>query len=363
MTRKILLAGTGAIGARFAAGLAAGGIELAWVCDGQRVAIENVRVGGFVVDEIGAWKAEVVAERLRRAGVPARALVGEIRDVVRPGLVRAADVVVGALDNAAAIEDLSDVVWSADRLGLPLMLLTCGGDNFPGYLVRIFAPPLGCPRCRFGRQDVEAVAAATQTASCAASSAPRASAAAAEAAAEAGLRVLGRLLAGEDLTGLRLQREGDSKEFTAGMSPEIAASCPVPHGARPHLASLGGGVGAVTVGTLAGRARALAGADAVLLLGRRGVPAMGLCCPGCHRVWTSPLALLPAAVAHARPCECRGTVQPLGLRSTITAAELAASDVASWTLAEFGAGPGDEFLVTGEIDTLRLGCELDGGVA
>jgi hypothetical protein len=243
------------------------------------------------------------------------------------------------------------------------VLLACGAESFPGYTVRVFAPPSACPRCRFGPADVEATTAAARTASCAAGSAPRASAAAAQAAADAGLSVLLRLGAGEDLAGLRLQRDGGAAEFLVRMSPEIAAGCPVPHGPRPPLVPLEGDVATITVGALAERALALAGSDAVVLLGRRGVPAMGLRCPGCGRVWTTPSALLPAAVRYARPCDCGVAAQPLGLRTTITAAELAASDVASWTLAAFGAAEGDEFLVAGARGTLRLGCELAGGDA
>src|SRR5262245_16277251 len=60
---RILLAGAGAVGTRFAALLAAVGVGIVWVVDDERVASENVHVGGYEAADVGSYKAEVVVER------------------------------------------------------------------------------------------------------------------------------------------------------------------------------------------------------------------------------------------------------------------------------------------------------------
>ena len=338
---RLLVLGCGAIGSRLPAHLPAD-VDLLCV-DRERVASENVGVGAFTSADVLAMKATVVAAGYRARGGVARALVGDVRYAVRPGLVRAVDLVVVSLDNKSAILDACVAVWAA-RPDLPVLILGCGADL--GYQVRVSVTPAACPACTWSEAE-RFEEAPGETASCADTSAPRAAARAAEAAAAAASQVIAALAAGDRrMVGRRLQSDG-GREFVLNLPPAPSSGCPVPHlpGDR-RCEPLGGSIDTVTVGTLATRALLTAGADAEILLGRRALPLGGLYCPRCRRTGPAPLRLLPAAAAGFAPCGC-GSARPLGVRTSTPAAELLAAPAAALTLAAFGAGHGDVFVVAG----------------
>jgi len=350
--RHVALAGCGAIGLRVAEGIA-DDVSLAAV--DVDVALPENRNTPFVPEELFQPKAAVVAGRRRARGGVGYALVGDVRYVLRPGLVAAVDAVVLALDNPRAIRDAADAIWAGGRADLLVLALGCGGED--GWLARLFTVPGVCAPCLFGPDERDADRRA-DGASCAATSAPRAGAGAAAAAASAGARLLAAWLAGDRaLAGRRVQSEhagGPASIVRMPASP--SPHCPVPHGPREPHAEIDA-IGTVTVGALAERAMAAAGDDAEFLLGRRGVPLGGMYCPVCRTTWAVPPLLLPAARA-VRHCRCAAPPRPLGERSTVSARELLARDVASLTLAAWGAGHGDEVRARGRRGTVRLRCRF-----
>jgi hypothetical protein len=101
---------------------------------------------------------------------------------------------------------------------------------------------------------------------------------------------------------------------------------------------------------------AVAGENADILLGRRALPLGGLYCARCGAFSPASTLLMPAAQSAARPCGCGGTPRPLGERHEVSAREIAA--VGNVSLRDWGAGPGDEFLVVGR-RRVRLACRFD----
>jgi hypothetical protein len=353
---ELLLAGSGAIGSRVAAAL--DDLEVALtLLDRETVALENLGIAAFGEGDVGASKAKVLAARRRARGRVARALEGDLRYTFRPGLARAVDAAILCLDNATAILDAALVLWEAPS-GLVVLVVTCGGAK-PAYQVRLCVTGSTCPVCVFGAAEWEADRRAARV-SCADTTAPRAAAAAAEAAAQAGLALLASWRAGDwTHANCRIQCDPGGAEYVIAM-PAPRPRCPIPHAPSPRpIADLGGTIASVTVGALAERAIACVGDDAELLLGRRAVPLAGLYCPRCRAVAPATPFLLPAALAAARPCACGEPLRALGQRHTIGAQELAHLGVASLSLAAWGAGHGDEFLVAGRRGRARLRCHFD----
>jgi hypothetical protein len=352
----VLVVGCGAIGSRLEAH-ADPALALVFA-DNQRVLPENLGIAAFAEGDLFQEKAEVLAARRRGRGGVACALAGDVRYALRPGLARALAAAVLCLDNPSALRDAAEALWEAGPGELPVLVLTCGAGS--EHQVRLFVRPGPCPVCLFGTAERHADRLA-QGVSCVDTTAPRASAAAAEAAAEAGAAVLARWLAGDrTLANCRLQHDaGPGAAYVIRMPAAASPHCPVAHGGACERAEhLGGTVSAVAVGALAERALARAGDDAAFVLGRRGVPLGGLYCPRCRAMAPAPLLLLPAARA-VRFCGCGEAPRPLAERSTIAARELLAPAVASLTLARWGAGHGDEFLVTGRRGRVRLCCAFD----
>jgi len=348
---ELLIAGCGAIGSRFAALLALS--TRATFADVDRVTY--LGVADYTAEDLGKEKAALLAARRRAQGGVGRALVGDLRYTLRPGLARALDAAVLCLDNPRALRDAADVLWSAGS-GRPVLVVTCGSET--EHQVRVFDGLGPCPACFFGSAEWHADR-ASEGASCSATSAPRASAAAAEAAARAGAELLGRWRAGErSLTNCRVQRDAGTDAYTIRMPAAPSPRCPVSHAEPSDPREPLGSIAEVTVGALAERALACAGDDAVLLLGRRAVPLAGIYCPECRTTRPTPLRLLPAALA-TRACACHAPLRPLGERNTVSVRELLAPGVASLTLAAWGAGHGDEFLVAGRRGQVRLCCRFD----
>jgi hypothetical protein len=356
---EIGIFGVGAIGSRLEAHLPAS-FGCTFV-DNQRVLPENVAVSRFTADDCFKPKASVAAARRRVAGGAGRALCGDVRYAIGPGLIRELAGVVVALDNPSAIRDVVEIVFGSD-IRVPLLVVTCGNDGTGGgYQVRFFLAgrPSSCPCCFWGAGERDADRQA-RGASCAATTAPRASAAAAEAAAQAGARLLlGWLNGDRSSVGVRVQRDGEGGEYVIRMPRTPMPGCPVPHHPQSERRmDLGGNVGTVTLRVFAERAIVEAGDDAEIVLGRRSVPMVGMECPRCQLISGAPLRLLPAAMAISS-CACAAPPRPLASRWQVWARELLAPDVAELTLREFGAAPGDEFLVVGSRGAVRLGATFD----
>jgi len=374
---EVLLAGCGAIGSRFAAGLDSGA---ALTCaDRQRVAPENVGVGVYDQGDIGAGKAAVVAARHRARGGVARALDGDLRYTLRPGLASALGGAVVCVDNPTALRDVAEMLWASGRHDLPVLVLTCAGQGKVGWQVRGFVTHGLCPVCLWGDEDRRADRLGLGM-SCADTSAPRASAEAAAGAARAAAAILERWRTGEHaIANCRWQYVGSGAEsgserasvadpvpFLIRMPSEVSPRCPVQHhaadtrtGTRDPIEDLGDTIAGVTVGSLAARALAFAGDDAEILLGRRAVPLGGLYCQRCSALAPAPLALLSAPEARRSVCGCGEMPLPLGTRNIVGARELGASEVAAWSLAAWGAGHGDEFMTAGRHGRVRLRCRFD----
>jgi molybdopterin/thiamine biosynthesis adenylyltransferase len=355
---EVLVGGVGAIGSRLADVCADRDLAFTFL-DAQVVEPENLTVAAFAATDLLRPKAEVAAERRRALG-PARALTGDLRYTLRPGLARALDAAVLCLDNAAALRDAAEAIWSAGA-EIPVLVLTCGGETEPGWLVRLFVPPGPCPACLFGAAERRADHAALAGASCARTTAPRAAARAAEAAARAGTAILARWRAGDrSLAHHRVQADAPGgRELVVSMPEGVSPRCPVVHGSDGHVEDLGGTVAHVSVGDLAERAMARVGDDAEVVLGRRSVPLGGLWCPGCGRTWGTPPLLLPAARRAPRPCACAEPPRPIADRHSVGMRELLGLDGGRMSLAAWGAGHGDEFAVAGARGHLRLRCRFD----
>jgi hypothetical protein len=353
---EVALLGAGAIGSRVAAALPTEFSST--IVDNQLVSPENLATSCFTPDDCHQPKAHVATARRRERGAVSRAMHGEVRYAVRPGFVRAQSAVLIALDNPSGIRDVVDMLWDAAIAHVPLIIMTCGNATTGGgHQVRAFLPARdrACPCCVWGH--VERLADRHgRGASCAVTSAPRASAEAAEGAAVSGLRLLRRWLDGDDsIAGVRTQCDAAGRpEYAIRMPAHPVRGCSVPHHAQLETGiDLDGTIDTLTVGAIAERALATAGADAEILVGRREIPMMGMSCKHCGTIAPPPLRLMSAATA-APPCGCPGTLVPLATRSRVGARELASSDAAAVTLRAFGSGPGEELLAVGSAGTVRL---------
>ncbi len=352
---EVGLFGAGAIGSRVA-GLLPASIAVT-VADAQQVLPENLSTSLFDAADCFRPKAVVTADRRRARGAIARALHGDVRFTVRPGLVRALDAVVLALDNPTAIRDVVEAIWGGAVTGPLLLVLTCGNQSTRGgYQVRCFATGrnASCPVCLWGETERHADRLASAT-SCDETTAPRASAEAAAAAADAGVRLLLRWLEGDrSVAGGRHQRDSAGPEYVIRMPPHPVPGCPVAHHPdESRVIELDGGIDDLTVGAIVERLIAEAGDDATVLLGRRSIPMLGMECLRCRLVSPAPLRLLPAA-AIERGCSCSEPRRPLATRSQVGARELLAPEVAAITLRQFGSGPGEEILAVGRKGVVRL---------
>jgi hypothetical protein len=362
-----LLAGSGAIGSLLEA-LLPTDLEIVFA-DADRVAPENLGIAAFAEGDLHRAKADVLAERYRGRGGLGRALLGDVAYSLRPGLVRTLAGAVLALDGPRAIESATRALWGDARPGLPVVALGCGGEGHEGAQARVFAVPGGCAVCGFGEALRRGAARGDRT-SCAAATAPRASAASARSAAALGARLVRGLRAGDEtLVHSRFQLDARGLESRVRLPAAPSPRCPVPHGdpvaagagAGTARVPLGGGIHEVSVGELAARAVALLGEDAEIVLEGRALPMVGLACRGCGRLSAAPPILLPAAVRSAKACDCLDPLFPLGTRARIGARELLRSEARSLLLADWGAGPGDEFTCAGDRGEVRLACDLADG--
>lgn len=98
----LTLCGAGALGSHLADNLARQGFRRLRVIDRDRVEGHNVSTQLYGEAEVGAWKVEVLRQRLfRAAGVEADAVRKELTDRNARGLLAGAGLVLDTFDNAA----------------------------------------------------------------------------------------------------------------------------------------------------------------------------------------------------------------------------------------------------------------------
>ena len=101
--QKVTICGAGALGSHLADNLARQGFKQIRVIDRDRVEEHNVGTQLYGESDVGAWKVEVLRQRLfRAAGVEIEAVRKELDDRTARGLLRDAGLVVDMFDNSAS---------------------------------------------------------------------------------------------------------------------------------------------------------------------------------------------------------------------------------------------------------------------
>jgi molybdopterin/thiamine biosynthesis adenylyltransferase len=155
--RCVLVAGAGNIGSHLVPLLARAGIGSIRVVDRDRIEAKNLATQDFHPDDVGGFKAEVLAERMRRQfpHLTVAALACDLEDV--PLGEFEVDVLLGALDSRRARQVLvSEIGWP---LGVPVI----DGGVGEGWLgrVQVFVPgpEAACLECTWGAADYRQLAA------------------------------------------------------------------------------------------------------------------------------------------------------------------------------------------------------------
>jgi hypothetical protein len=148
---SVLVAGAGNIGSHLAPLLLRAGVGALTLVDRDRVEGKNLTAQDYRPPDVGRFKAEVQAERLR-ALFPGRRVAARSCDLEDLPLgVAGVDVILGALDSRRARQVLvSEVAWA---LGVPVI----DGGVGDGWLgrVQVFVPgpASACLECTWGRAD------------------------------------------------------------------------------------------------------------------------------------------------------------------------------------------------------------------
>jgi molybdopterin/thiamine biosynthesis adenylyltransferase len=154
---SVLIAGAGNIGSHLAPLLARAGVGTVRLVDRDHVEAKNLAGQDYGPEDVGRFKAEVLAERLRRQ-FPGKTFDAHGRDLEDLPLgIAAVDVLLGALDSRRARQVLvSEMAWP---LGVPVV----DGGVGAGLLgrVQVFVPgaETACLECTWGRDDYRALAA------------------------------------------------------------------------------------------------------------------------------------------------------------------------------------------------------------
>jgi molybdopterin/thiamine biosynthesis adenylyltransferase len=99
----LTLCGAGALGSQLADNLARQGFQHLRVIDRDRVEEHNVSTQLYCESEVGAWKVEVLRQRLFRAtGMEIDAVRKELTDRNARGLVQESNLVIDTFDNSAS---------------------------------------------------------------------------------------------------------------------------------------------------------------------------------------------------------------------------------------------------------------------
>ena len=153
----VLIAGAGNIGSHLAPLLARAGVGTLRLVDRDRLEVKNLQAQDYRLEDVGRFKAEVQAERLRQQfpGLAVEAWPCDLEDL--PQGVAVVDVVLGALDSRRARQVLaSELAWP---LGVPVV----DGGVGDGWLgrVQVFVPgpQAACLECTWGREDYRQLAA------------------------------------------------------------------------------------------------------------------------------------------------------------------------------------------------------------
>lgn len=157
MTKTVLLGGAGNIGTHAAVFLARAGIVRLRIVDRDRVEAKNLGNQDYRPQDVGAWKAEALADRIREQfpTVAVEALVADVEDVP---LGRCdADLIVGAFDSRRARQALvSEIAWP---LGVPAVDGGVGEGLLGRVQVLVPGPTAACLECGWGQADYDKLAA------------------------------------------------------------------------------------------------------------------------------------------------------------------------------------------------------------
>ncbi len=142
---RVLVVGAGALGNEVLKNLALVGVGHIEIVDFDRIENSNLsRSVLFREKDAGRFKAEVAAESLRQINPHVRidAIVGNVMTEVGLGRVRAADVVIGCLDNREARLWVNRMCWKVTRPWID------GGIQEINGVAKVFRPPAGpCYEC------------------------------------------------------------------------------------------------------------------------------------------------------------------------------------------------------------------------
>jgi molybdopterin/thiamine biosynthesis adenylyltransferase len=123
---RITLCGAGALGSHLADNLVRQGLASLRVIDCDKVESHNVGTQLYGDGDVGAWKAEVLTNRLfRTCGVEIDAINKELTERTADKLLAGAGLVIDTFDNSASRRLVQDAVR---RLGLPCLHVGLNAD-------------------------------------------------------------------------------------------------------------------------------------------------------------------------------------------------------------------------------------------
>ncbi len=101
--QRLTLCGAGALGSQLADNLARQGVQQLRVIDRDRIEEHNVGTQLYGESEVGAWKADVLRQRLFRAtGIEIEAIRKELTERSAHGLLQDGGLIIDAFDNSTA---------------------------------------------------------------------------------------------------------------------------------------------------------------------------------------------------------------------------------------------------------------------
>lgn len=137
---RITLCGAGAIGSHLADHLARQGVASLRVIDRDRVEEHNVSTQLYGETDVGVWKVEALRNRLfRAAGVEVDAARKDLGASNAAALLKGADVIIDAFDNAAARRAVQDAARASGAACLHVGL-------YEGYGEVVWDPAYRVPR-------------------------------------------------------------------------------------------------------------------------------------------------------------------------------------------------------------------------
>ena len=150
-----MVAGCGALGNEVLKNLALMGAEHITVVDFDRVEVGNLsRSVLFTKADVGRWKVDAVAERLRTMNprLEVKAIRGDVAYDVGLGLFRRTEVVIACVDNRWARYCINRLCM---RAGIPWV---DGGIDALEGTARVFVPGRNCYACQLGPEGLKDLA-------------------------------------------------------------------------------------------------------------------------------------------------------------------------------------------------------------